>query len=182
MIVFERGVVYSKYRVVIPQRRCLCGRSYVYIVEILLCEGGGRRATDRTSKHILLFAFDPLSPPLSLLYLVLLYIAHIYMLDIVCVCPHLYWTKRASYNTSTLNLEESRGVVLEPFTGNSGSLLVTHSVLQLSFKFRIFCPRLASTPIHPPLGVFQIFESVLKRSLTVGRSTENKNHSPSPHD
>jgi len=26
-----------------------------------------------------------------------------------------------------------------------------------------------------------IFESILKRSLSFGQSTENKNHSPSPH-
>jgi len=33
----------------------------------------------------------------------------------------------------TLNLEESRGVVLEPFTGNSASLLVTQSTLAIKF-------------------------------------------------
>ena len=40
VIVFERGLVYSKCRVIIPQWRSPCGRSYVDIVEILLCEGG----------------------------------------------------------------------------------------------------------------------------------------------
>jgi len=51
------------------------------------------RAVARTSKHIVLFAFDPLSLnsfslslSLSLLYLTLIHIVHItYMLDIVCV-------------------------------------------------------------------------------------------------
>ena len=42
-------------------------------------------------------------------------------------------TKRASYSTLTLNLEESRGIVSEPFTENSGSLLVHIVRLQLSF-------------------------------------------------
>ena len=59
-------------------------------------------------------------------------------------------------NTSTLNLEESRGDSLEPFTGNSATLFVTHSVLQLSFTFRIICPILVSTPIHPPLDIFHV--------------------------
>ena len=42
MIMFERGVVYSKYRVLISQWRSLCGRFCVDVMgrEILLCEGG----------------------------------------------------------------------------------------------------------------------------------------------
>jgi len=105
----------------------------------------------RTSKHIFAFAFGSFFLTLSLLYLALLHIVHIHMLDIVCVCSHLCWTKRASNSTSTLNLEESRGVVPEPFTENSDSLLVTNCGLaQLSFKFCIIFSRLASAPIHPP--------------------------------
>ena len=58
----------------------------------------GRRAVARTSKHIFVFTFDPLSlDSISLLYLALLYFVYIHVLDIVCVCPHLCWTKRASY-------------------------------------------------------------------------------------
>ena len=34
---------------------------------------------------------------------------------------------------TTLNLEESRGVVLEPFMENSSSFVVTHSVLSIKF-------------------------------------------------
>jgi len=59
------------------------------IVEILLFEGGDVELGARTSKHILFFAIDPLSPTLSLLYLALHHIHIIYMLGIVCVCPHL---------------------------------------------------------------------------------------------
>ena len=45
----------------------------------------GCRVVAQTSKHILVFAFDPLSLN-SLLYLTLLYIVHItYMLGIDCV-------------------------------------------------------------------------------------------------
>jgi len=139
VIVFERGVVYSKCSVVISQWRSLCGRSCVDIVKILLCEGWNveQWLEPRNISCCLCLIYYILT--LSLLYLVLLYIAYIHLLDIFCVCSHLCWTKRASYGTSTLNLEKSRGEVPEPFTGNSGSLLVTRSVLQLSFKFHIIC-------------------------------------------
>ena len=44
----------------------LCGKSCLDdIVEILLCEGGDVELGARTSKHILVFAFDPLSLTLS---------------------------------------------------------------------------------------------------------------------
>ena len=42
----------------------LCGQASV--VEILLCEGGDVELVARTSKHILLFALDPLALTLSL--------------------------------------------------------------------------------------------------------------------
>ena len=45
----------------------LCGKSCVdELVKILLCEGGDVELCARTSKHILVFAFDPLSLTLSL--------------------------------------------------------------------------------------------------------------------
>ena len=49
------------------------------LVEILLCEGEDVELGARTSKHILVFAFDPLSLTLSLslLYLALHHIVHI---------------------------------------------------------------------------------------------------------
>ena len=44
----------------------LCGKSYVdELVEILLCEGEDVEMGARTSKHIFVFAFDPLSLSLS---------------------------------------------------------------------------------------------------------------------
>ena len=134
--------------------RSLCGRSCVATVEILLCEGRDVEQWFEPQNISYCLCLIHYLPTLYLLYLALLHIAHIHMADIVCVCLQLCWTKRASYNTSTLSLEESRGVVPEPFTRNSGSLLVTHSVLQLSFKFWIIYPRLSSTLIHLPLGVF----------------------------
>ena len=70
------------------------------LVEILLCEGGDVELCARISKHIRVFAIDPLS--LTLSYIVLCIISFIsYMLVFVCV-PHLCSTKRASYSTSTL--------------------------------------------------------------------------------
>ena len=62
VFVIERGVVYS---------RLYCPKSSVEVpcvdklVEILLCEGGDVELCARTSKHILVFAFDPFSLTLS---------------------------------------------------------------------------------------------------------------------
>ena len=54
----------------ILNRGSLFGKSFVdAIVEILLCEGGDVELGARTSKHIFVFAFDPL-------YLTLSYIVH----------------------------------------------------------------------------------------------------------
>ena len=102
----ERGVVYSQ--IVFAQilsGGSLCGKSCVDdIVEILLCKGGDVELGARTSKHIFVLMFDPLSNSLSLiLCLASFHIVHIiYMLGLVCVCPYLCSTKRASYSTSTL--------------------------------------------------------------------------------
>ena len=53
----------------------LCGKSCVdELVEILLCEGGDVELCARTSKHILVFVFDPLSLTLSLLHCALIHI------------------------------------------------------------------------------------------------------------
>ena len=49
----------------------LCRKSCVdELEEILLCEGGDVELCARTSKHILVFAFDPLTLSLSLYYFV----------------------------------------------------------------------------------------------------------------
>ena len=62
----------------------LCGKSCVDdIVKILLCEGGDVELGARTSKHILVFAFDPLSLTFSLS---LSYIVHCIILSISFVC------------------------------------------------------------------------------------------------
>ena len=46
----------------------LCGKSCVdELVKILLCEGGDVELGAQTSKHIFVFAFDPLSLTLTLL-------------------------------------------------------------------------------------------------------------------
>ena len=68
----------------------LCGKSCVDdIVKILLCEDGDVDLGARTSKHILLFAIDPLSLTLSLslLYCALHHIVHfIYICLGLIVC------------------------------------------------------------------------------------------------
>ena len=74
------------------------------IVKILLCESRDVELGARTSKHILVFAIDPLSlNSLSfILCLASFHIVHIiYMLGFVCV-SYLCSTKRTSYSTSTL--------------------------------------------------------------------------------
>ena len=76
----------------VPFVGVLCGQASG--VEILLCEGGDVELGARTSKHILLFALDPLTLTLSLslsLYCALHYfilIIHIYMLGLI-VCASL---------------------------------------------------------------------------------------------
>ena len=70
-----------------PQWRSLCGKSSVdELVKILLCEGGNVELCARTSKHILVFAIDPLSLTLSLTLCIDTYCHIIYMLVFVCVC------------------------------------------------------------------------------------------------
>ena len=68
----------------------LCGKSCVgEIVEILLCEGGDVELCARTSKHILVFAFDLLSLTLSLilcLTLIHIVISHLYAWLCLFVC------------------------------------------------------------------------------------------------
>jgi len=61
------------------------------IVEILLCEGGDVELGARTSKHIFMFVFDPLSLILSLsLSLSLLYCAlHHFISFITFICLDL---------------------------------------------------------------------------------------------
>ena len=80
----------------------LCGKSCVNeLVEILLCEGRDVELGARTSKHIFVFAFDPLSLTLSLT-LCIVHIVHIiYMLGLIA-CPYLCLTKRDLYSTSAL--------------------------------------------------------------------------------
>ena len=75
------------------------------LVEILLFEGGDVELCARTSKHISVFVFDPLTLILSLslsLILCLVHIVHIIYMFGLIVCPCLCLTKRASYSTSTL--------------------------------------------------------------------------------
>ena len=84
---FERGVVYSKSCITqILSGGSLCGKSCVdAIVEILLCKGGDVELGARTSKHILVFAFDPLSLTLSyIVHCIILFISYICLVLFVC--------------------------------------------------------------------------------------------------
>ena len=83
----------------------------------------GRRAVALTSKHYLVFAFGSFFSTLSYI-LCFFTLLILYICLVLFVWPHLCSTKRAFNSSSTLSLEESSGVVPEPFTENSGSLLV----------------------------------------------------------
>ena len=67
VVLIERGVAYSQlYLPQILSGGSLCGKSCVdELVEIFLCEGGDVELCARTSKHISVFAIDPLSLTLS---------------------------------------------------------------------------------------------------------------------
>ena len=58
------------------------------LVKILLCEGGDVELCARTSKHIRLFAFDPLTLTLSITLSIASYCHIIYML-VLFVCASL---------------------------------------------------------------------------------------------
>ena len=110
------------------------------LVKILLCEGGDVELCARISKHILLLAFDPLSPnSLSLSFICakhhsyhsyhiacialhLLYCSSLYAwLD--CVCASLVPNQQELHIAPQPIQGESRGVSPEPFTGNSATLV-----------------------------------------------------------
>ena len=68
----------------------LCGQ--VSGLEILQCEGGDVELCARTSKHIAVFAFDPLTLTLSLFYIVpciISYCSFIYYMIGLFVCASL---------------------------------------------------------------------------------------------
>ena len=71
--------------------RSLCGKSCVdNIVEILLCEGGDVELCARTSKHIFVYAFDPLSLTLSYIVPCIIHITHSYLYAwYCCLCAIL---------------------------------------------------------------------------------------------
>ena len=136
-VVIERGVVYSQllYCPKILSGGSLCGKSCVEeLVEILLCEGGDVELGARTSKHISVFAFDPLSLTLSLtLCLALIHIVISYTC-LCCLCVPILVFNQESF-TSHLNSysEEFRGVSPKPFTGNSATLFGYTKCVALSF-------------------------------------------------
>ena len=87
-VVFERGVVYSqllycpKSSVEVP---CVGSPMWTRLVEILLCEGGDVELFARTSKHIRVFAIDPLSLTLSFVFCIASYCSYLIRL-ILFVC------------------------------------------------------------------------------------------------
>ena len=72
----------------------------------------------QTSKHILVFAFDPLSlNSISFISYIALYCSYL-IHAWYCLCAYTYVESRELHIAPpTLNLEESRGDSPEPFTG-----------------------------------------------------------------
>ena len=125
IFVGERSCVLQSCITQILNGGSLCGKSCVdAIVKIFLCEGGDVELGARTSKHILVFAFDPLSLN-SLLYCALHHIVHI-LYAWYCLCVPIL-EHLNSY------LEEFRGDSLEPFTGNSVTLFGYTKCVAFSF-------------------------------------------------
>ena len=87
VFVGERSCVLPVVFTQILSRGSLCGKSCVDdLVEILLCESGDVELGARTSKDILVFAFDSLSLTLSLTLCIASYCHIIYMLGLfVCL-------------------------------------------------------------------------------------------------
>ena len=155
----------------------MCGKSYVdELVKILLCEGGDVELGARTSKYILVFAFDPLSLTLSYIMPCIDSYCHITLICLVVfVCvPQLCLTMRASYSTSTLIQRNQEELVQSPSPGIRLHSLVTLSVLQLVFNFHIIVHRLAVHLFTPPLGVLS-----LKKARAELKPLESQHH-PSP--
>ena len=123
------GVVYSQFISCNSSVEVFCERSLVDIVKILLSEGGDVEQwlePQNISLCLWLVIFLYLS---TLSYILRChYCSYIYILDIVCVLT-LVFDQEIYWSNSTLSLEESWEEVLEPFTGNSTSLLIIHCVL-----------------------------------------------------
>ena len=78
VIVFERGVVYSKCRVVIPRWISLGGRSCVDIVKILLCEGENLEQWFEPRTYLIVCIWSTISK-LYLSYILHCFILHIFI-------------------------------------------------------------------------------------------------------
>ena len=107
-------------------------------LEILLGEGGDVELGARTSKQILLFAFDPLTLTLSLSLSLLCTLHHfillIHIICLACLCvPHLCLTTRASYSASTLIQRNQEELVQSPSPGIRLHSLVALSDVAISF-------------------------------------------------
>ena len=113
------------------------------LVEIFLCEGGDVELGARTSKHIFVFVFDPLTLTLSYLPCIDSYCSyHTYMLGIVCV-SYLCSTKITLHSISTLIWMNFEEIVQSPSPGIRLHSLITLSVLQFIFNSALFVIRLA---------------------------------------
>ena len=74
----------------------LCEKSCVdELVKIFLCEGGNVELCSRTSKHIIVFVFDPLS--LALSYFVYCIILSYHNMLVLIVCAHTCVQPRELY-------------------------------------------------------------------------------------
>ena len=103
------------------------------IIEILLCEGRDvEQWLEPPNISWCLCLINYLSTLSLFISCIELHCSYSYARYSLCVTT-LVFNQESFNSTSTLSLEESREVVPEPFTENSGSLLITHSVFTIKF-------------------------------------------------
>ena len=112
--VWERSCVLSVL-IVIPQWRSFCARSFVNIVKILLCKGGDiEQWLEPRNISLCLCLIYFLSTPIAL------YILHcftcLYSYARYSLCAHTCVEPRELLIVPSFSLEESQGVVPQPFT------------------------------------------------------------------
>ena len=151
----ERSYVFLVVFAQILSGGSLCGKSCVNnLVKILLCEGEDVEQWLET-KHIFVFAIDPLSLN-SLSYIVhciILFISFICLDLVVC---HTCVKPRELHIAPQLLLEKFRGDSPEPFTRNSAILFGYTKCVAISFDSALFVIRLAIHLFTPLYAYFQL--------------------------
>ena len=125
----------------------------------------------RTSKHIFVFAFEPLFLNFSSRYILRFFTLFIFICQIQFVCAHTCVEPRELLIAPQLLIQRNHEEQLQ----SPSWRIQTHSWLhivcqQISFKFRIICPRLASIPI--PLSLSALSIGIRPSAPDIGLTTQ----------